>query len=198
MTALIAAPAEEACTTVSRLIVVSGPSGAGKGTLLAQLRKRLPQLHETVSATTRTPRPGELDGVDYHFLTDEKFTAHATAGDFVEQATYSGHRYGTLRSEMRSADDQPALCEIDVNGAAQIRRAVDDALLVFIAPPDLSVLRDRLIARGTHSQEDLRRRLRRAAEERDRAGMFDHVVVNDDLETACVQLERLVRDHLAR
>ena len=149
------------------MFVITGPSGVGKGTLIRGLLERVPELELSVSATTRQPRPGEHDGVDYHFLTPEEFERRVAGGDFVEHATYSGNRYGTLRSELerRLADGLPVVLEIEVQGARQVREAMPEAVEVFIAPPSREALRARLVGRGT----DAPRAGRRAAADR-RAG----------------------------
>src|SRR3954467_14751855 len=136
---------------MAQVFVITGPSGVGKGTLIRLLRERLPGLELSVSATTRPPRPGERDGVDYHFLDDAEFDRRVEAGDFVEHATYSGRRYGTLRSELdrRTAAGTPVVLEIELDGARQVRRALPAAVQVFIAPPSRAALRARLVGRGT-------------------------------------------------
>jgi len=175
--------------------VITGPSGVGKGTLIRSLRERLPELQLSVSATTRAPRPGEVDGVAYHFLTDEEFDRRVAAGDFVEHATYSGHRYGTLRSELerRTARGIPVVLEIEVQGARQVRRALPDAVLVFIAPPSREALRARLVGRGTDDAEQVARRLDVAEQELAARDEFTHEVVNDRLEDAVAELTAIVR-----
>jgi guanylate kinase len=136
---------------VARVFVITGPSGVGKGTLIRGLMERVPQLELSVSATTRAPREGEHDGVDYHFLTREEFDRRVAAGDFVEHADYAGRSYGTLRSELeeRVRAGVPVVLEIEVQGARQVRQAMPEAVQVFIAPPSLAALRTRLIGRGT-------------------------------------------------
>ena len=153
-----------------------------------------------MSATTRRPRPGERDGVDYHFLTPEEFEAHVTAGDFVEHATYSGHRYGTLRSELdqRLAAGAGVVLEIEVQGARQVRCAMPESVAVFIAPPSREALRDRLVGRGTDSQVEVEARLRTAERELAAQPEFSHVVVNDRLEQATEELAGIVRAAIAR
>ena len=181
------------------MFVITGPSGVGKGTLITRLRERVPELELSVSATTRTPRPGERDGVDYHFLTPEQFEAHVAAGDFLEHATYSGNRYGTLRSEVgdRLSEHTPVVLEIEVQGARQVRSAMPDAVAVFIAPPSIEALRERLLGRGTDTPEQVEERLRTAERELEARPEFAHVVVNDELGRAAEELVRIVRTALA-
>ena len=147
-----------------------------------------------MSATTRPPRPGERDGVDYHFLTPEEFDRAVANGEFVEHATYSGHRYGTLRSELerRLGAGVPVVLEIEVQGARQVREAMPEAEAVFIAPPSREALRARLIGRGTDAPEQVDARLRTAEEELDAQSEFEHVVVNDHLEDATEKLAEIV------
>ena len=181
------------------MFVITGPSGVGKGTLIAELLSRLPELELSVSATTRGPRDGEAEGSDYHFLDDAEFDRRVADGDFLEYATYSGNRYGTLRSEVerRLADDHSVVLEIEVQGARQVRAAMPEAVLIFIAPPDADALRRRLEDRGTDSPEAIDRRIRTAEQELEAQGEFGHVVVNDDVQEAAGELERLVRDELS-
>ena len=178
--------------------VITGPSGVGKGTLIRALRERVPELGLSVSATTRPPRPGETDGVDYHFLTDDEFEARVNRGDFVEHARYSGRRYGTLRDELeqRGAGNTPVLLEIEVQGARQVRQAMPEALQVFIAPPSREALRARLVGRGTDDAEQVEARLRTADAELGAQDEFAHVVVNDRLEDAVHELSEIVRSAL--
>jgi guanylate kinase len=181
---------------VARAVVITGPSGVGKGTLIRLLRERMPDLQLSVSATTRRPRPGETHGIDYHFLSPEQFEEHVRAGDFVEHADYAGARYGTLRSELatRSASGLPVVLEIEVQGARQVREAMPEAVQVFVAPPSLDALRARLVGRGTDDPEQIQARLRTAERELQAQGEFAHVVVNDRLEDAVDELLALVRD----
>jgi guanylate kinase len=183
-----------------RVFVITGPSGVGKGTLIARLRERRPGLGLSVSATTRAPRPGETDGVDYHFLTGEQFSRHVAAGDFVEHADYSGNRYGTLRSELsRHHENDGIVLEIELQGARQIRAAMPEAVRIFIAPPSAEALRERLTDRGVDAPEEIERRLAVAPEEMAARGEFEHVVVNDDLDRAVGELEAIVgADHDSR
>jgi guanylate kinase len=180
------------------VFVITGPSGVGKGTLIRGLMERLGALELSVSATTRAPRPGEQDGVDYHFLPREEFDRRVGEGDFVEHADYAGRSYGTLRSELeeRVRAGTPIVLEIEVQGARQVRASVPDAVQVFIAPPSLEELRTRLIGRGTDDPEGVERRLRVAAEELDAQPEFGHVVVNDRLQDALEQLTQIVAAEL--
>jgi guanylate kinase len=181
---------------VARVFVITGPSGVGKGTLIRGLMERLPELELSVSATTRAPRPGEQDGVDYHFLTREEFDRRIAQGDFVEHADYAGRRYGTLRSELdgRLAEGVPVVLEIEVQGARQVRAAMPEAVEVFIAPPSLAALRTRLVGRGTDDQEEVARRLEVAEQELTAQPEFAHVVVNDRLDEALEKLVAIIRE----
>ncbi len=180
------------------VFVITGPSGVGKGTLIRGLMQRLPQLELSVSATTRAPRPGERDGVEYHFLTPERFDGLLAEGRFVEHADYAGRRYGTLRSELedRTRAGIPVVLEIEVQGARQVRAAMPEAVQVFIAPPSLQVLRERLRGRGTDDPEEVERRLAVAEQELAAQPEFGHVVVNDDLEQALGELAAIVERRL--
>lgn len=180
-----------------KLFVISGPSGAGKGTLVARVRDRYPRLGLTVSATTREPREGEIDGKSYYFLTDEEFARRVEAGEFVEWAHVHGHSYGTLVSEVSSKLEAGAslVLEIDVQGAFQVKERFPDAVLVFIMPPSLAVLRERLSGRGTETEESLALRLANAEREMELADRYDDVVVNDDLERATDELLGVIEKH---
>ena len=184
---------------MAKVFVITGPSGVGKGTLIRTLRERVPDLELSVSATTRAPREGELDGRDYHFLAPEEFAARADGNDFLEHAAYSGNRYGTLRSEVerRLEAGRSVVLEIEVQGARQVRAAMPEAVLVFIAPPTANALRERLEGRGTDDPEAISERLRTAEIELDAQQEFKYVVVNDELERASTELERIVREELA-
>ena len=177
-----------------RLFVITGPSGVGKGTLIHRLLERMPELELSVSATTRPPRPGERDGVDYHFQSEEEFDRLAGEERLLEHAIYSGNRYGTPRSEVepRLAAGRSVVLEIEVQGARQIREAMPEAVQVFIAPPSPEALRERLEGRGTDSKEAIERRLAAAEEELAARSEFGYVIVNDDLERATDELVGLV------
>jgi guanylate kinase len=160
--------------------------------------ERLPRLQLSVSATTRAPRPGERDGVDYHFLSREEFDRRVAAGEFVEHADYAGRSYGTLRSELedRVEEGVPVVLEIEVQGARQVRTAMSDAVQVFIAPPSLDALRTRLVGRGTDDRTEVERRLRVAEQELEAQPEFEHVVVNDRLDEALERLTTIVSGEL--
>lgn len=184
---------------MAKVLVITGPSGVGKGTLIRGLLERMPGLELSVSATTRRPRPGERDGVDYHFLDEDEFDSRLASGDFVEHAAYSSHRYGTLRSELerRLKEGTPVVLEIEIQGARQVREAIPDAEAVFIAPPSRDALRARLIGRGTDSADAVDARMRTAERELEAQPEFRHVVVNDRLEEATEELVQIVQRALA-
>jgi guanylate kinase len=172
------------------LLVVTGPSGVGKGTLIKRLRERLPNFELSISATTRKPRPGEVDGRDYHFLTTEEFERRLARGEFLEHAMYAQNMYGTPRSELDRAREagKDVVLEIEVQGARQVGEALPEAKQVFIAPPSEETLRDRLVGRSTDAPEEIERRLARAREELAAATEWRKVIVNDDLDRAVEEL----------
>jgi guanylate kinase len=180
-----------------RVFVITGPSGVGKGTLIRTLRERIPELELSVSATTRQPRPGEAEGVDYHFLDDDEFERRVQDGEFVEHARYSGRRYGTLREELskRTGEGHPVVLEIEVQGARQVRETLPEAVQIFIAPPTEDALRARLVGRGDTAPEDMEARLATARTELEARDEFAHVVVNDRLEDAVEELTEIVRGY---
>ncbi|WP_113964354.1 guanylate kinase [Mycobacterium shimoidei] len=181
-----------------RVVVLSGPSAVGKSTLVRCLRERIPDLHFSVSATTREPRPGEVDGVDYHFVTPEQFQQLIDTGALLEWAEIHGglHRSGTLAAPVREATQagHPVLIEVDLAGARAIKRAMPEAITVFLAPPSWEDLEARLVGRGTETPEVIERRLATARTELAAQDDFDEVVVNSRLETACAQLVSLLVD----
>ena len=180
---------------MSKVFVITGPSGVGKGTLIKQLLQRIPSLELSISATTREPRQGEVNGRDYHFLSAPEFERRVAEKDFLEFAAYSGNHYGTLRSEVegRLAAGHSVVLEIEVQGAQQVRAAKPDSVQIFIAPPDPSVLRERLRSRGTDSAAAIDSRLEVADRELAAQGDFAHLIVNDDLAQAVDELEGIVR-----
>jgi guanylate kinase len=172
------------------LLVLAGPSGVGKGTIVDALRRRHPELWESVSYTTRAARPDEVDGVDYHFVSRPEFEALRDDGGFLEWFEVFGDLKGTPRAPVveRLAAGIDVLLEIDVQGALKVKREFPGALLVFVKPPSPEELRRRLASRGTESPADLERRLAAAAEEEARAPEFDAVVVNDDLDRVVAEV----------
>ena len=180
-----------------KLFVISGPSGAGKGTLVARVREQHPGLGLTVSATTRAPREGEIDGQSYYFLTDEEFKRRVDAGEFVEWAHVHGNSYGTLVSEVQSklASGSSLILEIDVQGAFQVKERFPEAVLIFIQPPSLSILQQRLRDRGTETEQSLAIRMSNAEAELALADRYDDVVVNDDLDQAVHDLLEVIQKH---
>jgi guanylate kinase len=182
-----------------RLFVVSGPSGVGKGTLVALAREQLPELELATSATTRARRPGEADGREYHFMSRGEFERRVTAGEFLEHVEFAGHRYGTLRSEVdrRLATGSSVVLEIDVPGAREIKRQMPDSVLVFIMPPDIGDLEQRLVARGANTPSEIVDRLRIARSEMEAGKEFDHVIVNDNKDRAAGELIELIRAALS-
>jgi guanylate kinase len=183
---------------MAKVFVITGPSGVGKGTLIKQLLQRVPDLELSVTATTRAPRTGEVDGRAYHFLTPEEFERRVEEKDFLEFATYSGNRYGTLRSEVERClrEGRSVVLEIEVQGAQQVRAAKPDSVQIFIAPPDPGVLRERLLGRGTDSTAAIDERLKVAEQELAAQDDFDHQIVNDEVTRAAAELEGIVRAEL--
>jgi len=174
------------------MLLISGPSGCGKSTIC----KRLVEDDDvvfSVSATTRPPRPGEDHGEHYHFLSKDEFKAQIREGAFIEHAEVHGNMYGTLRGPMEVAirEGKTYLVEIDVQGALQLKALDVDGIYVFVAPPDFEVLRERLSGRGTETPEILERRLKKAEDEYRERVKYDHIVVNDDLERAVVEIRKI-------
>jgi guanylate kinase len=180
--------------STGRLFVITGPSGVGKGTLVSRLLRRHPQLWVSVSATTRPPRPGETDGVDYHFLGREEFERRVRQGGFLEWAEFAGNLYGTPREpvEERLAAGRTVLLEIELEGARQVRGTFPAAFQLFIEPPSFAELERRIRSRGTDSEAAISGRLTRARQELQAAGEFDAVLVNGDLEEALTTMEQLL------
>ncbi len=175
-----------------RLTVITGPSGVGKGTLVARVLARHPSLWLSVSATTRDPRPGEIDGQHYFFLSREAFEQHVAAGGFLEWASFAGHLYGTPRGPVEDhlQAGQPVLLEIELEGARQVRQTFPAAFQLLIKPPSFEELERRIRGRGTDSEAAIERRLERARVELQAEAEFDAVLVNADLTAAVAELER--------
>lgn len=179
--------------------VLAGPTAVGKGTVSAAIRARYPQIWLSVSATTRAPRPGEVDGVHYRFVSEEEFSSLIDSGQMLEWAVVHGrNKYGTPRGPVEEmvAEGRPVLLEIDLAGARQVRESMPDARFVFLAPPDWDTLVERLVGRGTESAEERERRLETARVELAAESEFDVTIVNDTVERASDELARLlgVRD----
>ena len=179
-----------------KLFVLSGPSGVGKGTLRENALKGKPNLVYSISCTTRQPREGETDGIEYRFITHEKFEEGIKQNLFLEYAHVHSDYYGTLKedviNELNSGHD--VLLEIDVQGALQVREKIPEAVLIFIAPPSVEVLEKRLRNRNTESEEHLQLRLNNAIKELELKDKYDYIIVNDDLETASKELNNLIHD----
>ncbi len=176
------------------LLVISGPSGTGKGTLIKRLMEEDESLVFSVSATTRAPRPGEIDGVHYHFVSNEQYDELVAADAFVEYANVHGNRYGTLRSEVyqRLEKGENVVLDIDVQGALNVIASEKEKVSIFILPPSLKELRERLTGRGTETPEAVERRLHNAIWEISQRDKYDYLVVNDDLETCVKDLQAII------
>ena len=188
--------AKAAGHAAGRVVVLSGPSAVGKSTLVRCLRERIPELHFSVSATTRAPRPGEVDGVDYYFVTPARFQQLIDEGALLEWAEiHSGlHRSGTPARPIRDATaaGHPVLVEVDLAGARAVKQAMPEAITVFLAPPSWEALESRLVGRGTETAEVIERRLATARTELAAQDDFDEVVMNSQLESACAELVSLL------
>lgn len=184
-----------------KVLIFSAPSGSGKSTLINYLMQQGLNLHFSISATSRPPRGTEQNGVEYFFLTPDEFRAHIAAGDFLEyQEVYENRFYGTLQQQVDNqlAEGQHVVCDVDVLGALNIKRHYgEQALSLFIQPPSIEALRQRLEQRGTDAPEVIEQRIARAAFELSYAPQFDKVIVNDQLETACCEVLQTVKDFLA-
>lgn len=178
-----------------KLVVISGASGVGKGTVLGIMMKKRKDLSFSVSATTRPPRPGEVDGVHYYFVTREKFEELIRNGEFLEYDAHAANYYGTPRAQAEEKQTHgPVLLDIEPAGAKQVRERVPDALLIFIMPPSLEELERRLRGRGDTSEEQIRMRMERAIWEMEQRSWYDHVVVNDDPERCAEEILQIIAD----
>jgi guanylate kinase len=179
-----------------RLVVLAGPTAVGKGTVAATIREDHPDVWISVSATTRKPRPGEVDGVHYHFVSDDEFDRMIAEGELLEYAVVHGHaKYGTPRGPVEAAlaSGRPALLEIDLQGARQVRQTAPEALFVFLAPPSWEELVRRLVGRGTETEEERERRLATARTELAAEQEFDVTIVNREVHAAADELVTLMR-----
>lgn len=176
------------------LVIISSPSGGGKGTLIREVLRTVPDMGYSVSHTTREPRPGEVEGVDYHFVSPAEFEAFATEGGFLEHAEVHGNMYGTSRAvtERILAEGRDVILEIDVQGATLVLEKMPDAVSIFIMPPSFEVLRDRLTRRNTEGPAQLAVRLRNSLTEINEFGRFKYVVVNDDVAAASQRLANVI------
>ena len=178
-----------------KIFVISGPSGCGKNTVYDELKKRIPDVQQTVSATTREKREGETDGIDYYFIPKEEFLKKIEQGEFVEYVRYGENYYGTLKSEIKRLADEgkTVILIIEVNGAANIKRLLPDAVSVFITPPSFDELTKRIVGRGTNSAEDIKKRIEIAKEEMRFKDMYDYCVVNDRLEDCVDRISKIIK-----
>ena len=183
-----------------KLIVVSGPSGAGKSTVIGKVMERRSDLCFSVSATTRKPREGEVDGVNYFFVSGTEFDRMIGDDELLEHAEYNRDNYGTPRAyvEEKRRAGMHVLLDLEVQGARQVRERVPEAIKIFIIPPSLQVLEQRLRGRGTETEEQIQRRLARARGEYREADFYDYVVINDNLETAANELNAIITAELCR
>ena len=177
-----------------KLYVISGPSGVGKGTVIKKFLDRNPDFMLSVSCTTRLPREGEIDGVNYFFLSKEEFQKCIDEGKFLEWAEFAGNRYGTKKKYINKCleEGRNIILEIDTKSAIQVKKQMEDAVLIFIAPPSLDALENRLRGRHTEDENAIQKRRKEVKEELERAKNFDYTVINDDLEKAVGELEKII------
>jgi guanylate kinase len=180
---------------MGKLIVISGPSGVGKGTVLGIAMKARNDLRFSVSATTRDPRPDEKDGVHYHFINRERFEEMISAGEFLEYSEHNKNYYGTPRGQaLEKMEQGHALLDIEPNGAGQVKKNMPEAILIFIMPPSVEELERRLRGRGDTPEDQIEIRLKRAIWEMDQRGWYDHVLVNDDAERCAEEILKIIAD----
>ena len=178
-----------------KLIVISGASGVGKGTVLGIMMEKRKDLSFSVSATTRPPRPGEIDGVHYYFISREKFEAMIAAGEFLEYDAHAANYYGTPRAQAEEKQTHgPVLLDIEPKGARQVKEKAPDAVLIFIMPPSVAELERRLRGRGDTSEEQIQMRMERATWEMEQRVWYDHVVVNDDPERCAQEILKIIAE----
>ncbi|MFQ5428130.1 MAG: guanylate kinase [Thermodesulfobacteriota bacterium] len=175
-------------------VIISGPSGAGKTTLYRMAIQTIPAVKHSISYTTRPPRPGDIDGRDYHFVSGARFEEMARGGEFIEYAHIHGNRYGTARRDLEALlrEGSHVILEIDVQGAASLRKALDGAIYIFIAPPSIEACRRRLSTRGQDSSEVIERRLRAAAEEVRHAPLYDYIIINDQIKPSFERIKAII------
>lgn len=178
-----------------KFIVLSGPSGVGKGTIVANLLTSLP-IHYSISMTTRSPREGEQNGVNYYFVTKEEFEKQIEKGNLLEYATYNNNYYGTPKDKIEEKlnENINVISEIEVKGAKQIKKIYPEAILIFIAPPSVEELKNRLIGRGTETIDKINERLAIATEELKEATFYDYIIVNDDLQDATNKVINIIKN----
>lgn len=177
------------------LTIISGFSGAGKGTIIRELLKRYENYSLSISATTRAPREGEVEGESYFFKTEEEFSKMIMNDEFIEYTNYVGNYYGTPKSSVfeKLENGEDVVLEIEIQGALNVKKKYPETMLIFISPPSASVLKDRLFKRGTETDEQIEKRLKKAVEEADRMRLYDYIVVNDDLDVAIDQMHALIQ-----
>ncbi len=183
-----------------RLFILSGPSGVGKGTVRARLFEKLPDLVYSISCTTRKPREGEKDGIQYRFINEETFESYIQKGLFLEWAQVHDHLYGTLKSDVERELNRgnSVVLEIDVQGALQVRGKIKDSVMIFILPPSMEELKRRLTRRGTEEEESLLTRLHNASEELSLSCQYDYAVVNDRVERAAAELTEILKKEIRK
>ena len=177
------------------LFVITGPSGAGKGTILREVIRSLDRLYFSVSATTRAPRPGEVDGVNYYFVSREEFEKMIEQEKMIEYANYVGNYYGTPKEyvESKLSEGKDVILEIEIQGALKVKEQFPQTLLLFVTPPNATILKERLVGRGTETMEVIEQRMSRAAEEAEGISSYDYILVNDDLQTCVKQMHNIIQ-----